>query len=183
MAYYYDQSYLAHFGVKGMKWGVHRSEAASLGVSRKTNREAKRDAKEYTQAKMFYGNGAGNRRKLIKATVNSKSKDQAYKKAFDHHVENTDMAKRAQQARGQRHRKTTAEKTAKTGRGIINVARGNARAASATVAGAAFVYTELYRAGKVPAPADLAADVIRNGSTYASRIPGMAQDAVNVFRK
>lgn len=86
MAYYYDQSYLAHFGVKGMKWGVHRSEAASLGVSRKTNREAKRDAKEYTQAKMFYGNGAGNRRKLINATVNSKSKDQAYKKAFDHHV-------------------------------------------------------------------------------------------------
>ena len=56
MAYYYDQSYLAHFGVKGMKWGVHRSEAASLGVSRKTNREAKRDAKEYTRAKMFYGN-------------------------------------------------------------------------------------------------------------------------------
>lgn len=127
---------------------------------------------------MFYGNGAGNRRKLIKATVNSKSKDPAYKKAFDHHVENTDMAKR-----GQRHRKTTAEKTAKTGRGIINVARGNARAASATVAGASFVYTALYRAGKVPAPADLAADVIRNSSTYASRIPGMAQDAVNVFRK
>ena len=183
MAYYYDQSHLAHFGVKGMKWGVHRSEAASLGVSRKTNREAKRDAKEYTHAKMFYGNGAGNRRKLIKATVNSKSKDPAYKKAFDHHVENTDMAKRAQQARGQRHRKTTAEKTAKTGRGIINVARGNARAASATVAGAAFVYTELYRAGKVPAPADLAAEVIRNGSTYVSRIQGMAQDAVNVFRK
>ena len=48
-------SELMHYGVKGMKWGVRR--------------RAHRDAKEYTQAKMYYGEGAGNRRKLIKATV------------------------------------------------------------------------------------------------------------------
>ena len=46
-------SELMHYGVKGMKWGVRR--------------RARHDAKEFTQAKMYYGDGAGNRRKLIKA--------------------------------------------------------------------------------------------------------------------
>ena len=58
-------SELMHYGVKGMKWGVRR--------------RARRDAKEYTQAKMYYGEGAGNRRKLIKATVKARSKDPFYK--------------------------------------------------------------------------------------------------------
>lgn len=58
-------SELMHYGVKGMKWGVRR------------------DAKEFTQAKMHYGEGAGNRRKLIKATVKARSKDPFYKSEFD----------------------------------------------------------------------------------------------------
>lgn len=58
-------SELMDYGVKGMKWGVRR--------------RARRDAKEYTQAKMYYGEGAGNRRKLIKATVKARSKDPFYK--------------------------------------------------------------------------------------------------------
>lgn len=62
-------SELMHYGVKGMKWGVRR--------------RARRDAKEYTQAKMYYGEGAGNRRKLIKATVKARSKDPFYKSEFD----------------------------------------------------------------------------------------------------
>ena len=62
-------SELMHYGVKGMKWGVRR--------------RARRDAKEYTQAKMYYGEGAGNRRKLIKATVKTRSKDPFYKSEFD----------------------------------------------------------------------------------------------------
>lgn len=37
-------SELMHYGVKGMKWGVRR--------------RARRDAKEFTQAKMYYGEGA-----------------------------------------------------------------------------------------------------------------------------
>lgn len=42
-------SELMHYGGKGMKWGVRR--------------RARRDAKEFTQAKMYHGEGAGNRRK------------------------------------------------------------------------------------------------------------------------
>lgn len=38
-------SELMHYGVKGMKWGVRR--------------RARRDAKEFTQAKMYYGEAAG----------------------------------------------------------------------------------------------------------------------------
>lgn len=53
---------------------------------------------------MYYGEGAGNRRKLIKAKVKQRSTDAAYKKAFDNHVANTDWEKRAQQARGKRRR-------------------------------------------------------------------------------
>lgn len=70
------------------------------GVSRKTDRAAR----EFTQAKMYYGEGAGNRRKLIKAKVKQRSTDASYKKAFDNHVANTDWEKRAQQARGKRRR-------------------------------------------------------------------------------
>lgn len=48
---------LSHYGVKGMRWGVRNSRPE--GVSRSTNRAAKKDAKEFTRAKMYYGEGAG----------------------------------------------------------------------------------------------------------------------------
>jgi SRSO17 transposase len=124
---------LAHFGVKGMHWGVRKGGVE--GVSSKTNREAKKDAEEYTRAKLYYGEGAGTRRKLIKATVEGKAKrDPTYKKAFDHHVGSTDLAKRASQARGERKRKDTKNTVAKTGRGVSHILRGNPQYASATAA-------------------------------------------------
>lgn len=113
--------FLAHYGVKGMRWGQRK--ASIPGVSAKTSREARKDASEFAKAKMFYGEGAGTRRKLIKAKVESKSaKDPSYKKAFDHHLGNQDMGKRASQARGERARKDTVKATAKTARGIKNLA-------------------------------------------------------------
>lgn len=112
--------FLAHYGVMGMKWGQRK--ASIPGVSARTSREAKKDANEFAKAKMFYGKGAGTRRKLIKAKVESKSsKDPSYKKAFDHHLGNQNMAKRASQARGERARKDTVETTAKTARGVKNL--------------------------------------------------------------
>lgn len=112
--------FLMHFGVKGMKWGVRKDSIP--GVSSRTSREARKDATEFAKAKMFFGEGAGTRRKLIKAKVESKSaKDPSYKKAFDHHLGNQDLGKRASQARGERKRKDVAKTTAKTARGVKNL--------------------------------------------------------------
>src|SRR3569833_2872175 len=95
---------LEHYGVKGMKWGVRHD--GPPGVSGKTNRLAKKDAKEFARAKQFYGEGAGNRRKLIRATVEGRSKkDPSYKKAFDHHLSKQDTSKHASAARNERKRK------------------------------------------------------------------------------
>lgn len=119
---------LFHYGVKGMKWGQSKS---SSGVSKRTNREARKDAKEYTQAKMFFGEGAGTRRKLINNTVKAKSaKDPKYKEAFDKHVSDTDMAKRASQARSTRKRTDTVNTGKKTAKGVVNTVRGNGQYAT-----------------------------------------------------
>lgn len=124
---------LEHFGVKGMKWGVRRDGVS--GVSAKTNREARSDAQEFARAKMFYGEGAGTRRKLIKASVQAKSqKDPSYKKAFDEHLGRQDMSVHAQKARSERKRKNTTNSTKKTVRGFRHVLNGNSQFASATAA-------------------------------------------------
>jgi len=127
----HDEIY--HFGVKGMRWGVRRDGLP--GVSNRTYREAGKDAKEFTRAKMFYGEGAGTRRKLIKATVESKSKkDPSYKKAFEHHVSKTDFGKRASQARSERKRKDVKNETKKTARGIKNLIMGTGASVGMTAA-------------------------------------------------
>lgn len=124
---------LEHFGVLGMRWGVRRDRAP--GVSSKTDREARKDANEYTRAKLFYGEGAGTRRKLINNTVASKSKrDPSYKKAFDYHVDQTDLSKRASQARGERRRADTKKSIGRGVRGTRHILNGNSQYASAATA-------------------------------------------------
>lgn len=84
-----EDAYLIHHGIKGQRWGVrrfqnadgsltaagkkHYSSNSSVGaqvpehlkdVPKTTRRTAQKDAKEFAEAKMFYGEGAGNRRKL-----------------------------------------------------------------------------------------------------------------------
>jgi hypothetical protein len=151
-----DFEELVHFGVKGMHWGSHKNEPE--GVSRKTSHEASKDAQEFARAKMFYGEGAGTRRKLIKATVEAKSRrDPAYKKAFDHHLVNQDLADHAQKARSERARKNAVKSTAKTARGVRHVLNGNAQYASLAAAmvtgGAMYAHKHgidkvVYNAGK-----------------------------------
>jgi hypothetical protein len=150
--------FLAHYGVKGMRWG--KRNAAIPGVSARTSREARKDADEFAKAKMFFGEGAGTRRKLIKATVEAKSKkDPAYAKAFDQHLNSQDLGKRASQARGERKRKDVVKGTAKTARGVKNLALG-------TGAPVALSAVAVYAAYKNPA---IRSVVTRAGkATYSS---------------
>ncbi len=123
--------FLAHFGVKGMKWG--RSKGVE-GVPPRTNRMAAKDAKEAGLAKMYYGEGAGIRRRQINNTVKTRLKDPAYKKAYDHHLANQDLAKASSKAHSKRKRTDVVKGTQKTARGINHILNGNAQYASATAA-------------------------------------------------
>jgi hypothetical protein len=117
----FTDDFLAHYGKKGMKWGVRNSDRPS-GTPRSTERRAKKDAKEVARAKMFYGDGAGTRRKLINKSVEARSKrDPAYKEALDRNLSKQDLSKHAAKAVSERRRKDVAQSTAKTARGIKNL--------------------------------------------------------------
>lgn len=125
--------FLAHYGVKGMKWGK-RSDRPST-TPRRTDKLAEKDAKESALAKMYYGEGAGTRRKLIKATIEArKMRDPAYAEAFDRHFSKQDLAKAADKARSQRKRTDTVKGAVKTGKGIRHILNGNSQYANATAA-------------------------------------------------
>ena len=88
--------------------------------------------------------GAGNRRKLIKATVEELSKDSAYKEQFEKFLSEQDMAKHASKAKAERKTNDVKESTAKTVRGLRHLSIGN----GATVTtGAAVVYGILHFTG------------------------------------
>ncbi len=68
-------------------------------------KEAARDAEEYARAQMFYGEGAGNRRKLISTTVKAKAeRNPVYAMTFTRELDRQDMAEHAQKARKERKR-------------------------------------------------------------------------------
>lgn len=93
---------------------------------------------------MYYGEGAGNRRKLIKATVNERSKNSTYKEAFDRNLANQDMAKHASKAKKEREANTAKAKVAKNARGLVNISTGNPQRAAAS----AMTLYGLYKIGK-----------------------------------
>ncbi|QGZ17216.1 hypothetical protein SEA_GIANTSBANE_12 [Arthrobacter phage Giantsbane] len=123
--------FLAHYGVKGMRWGK-RSDRPST-TPRSTDRAAAKDAKEAALAKMYYGEGAGTRRKLIKATVEAKKKkDPAYAEAYDRHFGNQDLEKATTKAVKQRKRTDRVNATVKTTKGIKHILSGNSQYANVT---------------------------------------------------
>lgn len=136
------EDFLEHFGVKGMQWGVRKEKAP--GVSKQTDKEASKDAYEFARAKMFYGEGAGTRRKLIKASVDAKSaKDPNYKKAFDFHFAKQNMSVHAEKARSERKhtdtKKNVKQKTGYLARRFTGEMGTNAAFTAAALAGAAFL--------------------------------------------
>lgn len=125
--------FLAHYGVKGMRWGK-RSDRPST-TPRRTDRLAAKDAKEAAVAKMYYGEGAGTRRKLIKNTVESRKKsDPAYAEAYDRHYDKQDLAKATNKAVGQRKRTDRVAGATKTAKGVRHILNGNSQYANATAA-------------------------------------------------
>lgn len=71
-------------------------------------KEAAKDAVEYARADMYFGEGAGNRRKLITATVAAKmERYPSYRVYFQKYVAQQDMAKHARLARRERRRTDT----------------------------------------------------------------------------
>ena len=101
-----SNDFLEHFGVMGMRWGVRNDKDS--GISKGTQRLVKKDAKRYADAKMFYGKGAGTRRKLLKAELDKKKRTiPGYEKLFDNEIKNVDYAKSANKAKVERSYKDT----------------------------------------------------------------------------
>lgn len=115
-----ETDYLEHLGVKGMKWGVRR--------------EARRDVKESARAKMYYGEGAGVRRRNINAIVKQKSKDPTYKAEYEKAYAKQDLSKARRSAQRQR---TITDKTKGFRQGAGRVGRAITREATAAVGFAA----------------------------------------------
>ena len=161
---------LYHFGVKGMKWGVRRAE-------RKTRNQAYKDAQDTARSKMYYGEGAGVRRRNINAVVRQRSKDPTYKKAFDEAYAQQDMGKARRDA--ERQRKTTDRtEPIKTGvsRGMKKAVRagGNAIAFAATTAAgvAASYYIRHTDEGKA-----MVNHIVRQASVAANKVRYAAKGA------
>lgn len=93
---------LQHVGVLGMRWG-HRKSGEYVNVKESTISLAKRDAKRHVDAKMFYGDTAGTRRKLLKAELDKKKKTiPDYEKVLDSEIKKVDTAKSAKKAKTER---------------------------------------------------------------------------------
>lgn len=120
-----DDSDISHYGVKGMRWGVRR--------------EAKRDARESVRAAMSYGEGAGNRRKLINKSVEAKKKkDSNYAEAFDYYREREDVAKAGQNARRWRKKQDRKKKAKSIRSGAARALGYTSAAAMLGAAGVAY---------------------------------------------
>lgn len=93
-----------------------------------TKHAAIRDAEEYARAKMFYGEGAGVRRRLINQTVQFKKANlPGYSLAFEQALAKKDFAKISRQVTHERRRIDTVARINRNGKALV---RGDYRALS-----------------------------------------------------
>lgn len=178
--------YLQHYGVKGMKWGVRKSDT---GASWGTRRKAKKDAKETARAKMYYGEGAGNRRKLIKAKVANRRKDlQGYSEEYDRALAKEDPNRHLNAARRERKAANAKKAAGKNARGLYRLATGqgfrNVAFSAAVLYGAAKVTgADKYAADKIKQGAKAAAPYVKRGVAQAKARAAQGKFVVNQWVK
>ena len=91
-----------------------RNPSTFNSTEKRISKDAKKDAEEFARAKAFYGEGAGNRRKAIKTTVESKmKKDDFYSIEFEYHLSQQDMERHMREAKRERNSKDMANNTRK----------------------------------------------------------------------
>ena len=106
----------------------------------KVKKQAKQDAFEYARAQMYYGEGAGNRRKLITAKVLQKQVSiPGYESAFLAALEEQDMAEHAEAAQKERRRKDVVKKVDRNVRGLTTGNRESLTTGVMILAGAIYV--------------------------------------------
>lgn len=104
------------------------------------NKQAEKDAREWTQAKLAYGDGAGTRRKLINETVAYKMQNIAgYENAFANAAEHQDVASMAKHAKRDNRRKTANQAIVRNTRAVATGKYENVNTALLIVGGAAVV--------------------------------------------
>jgi hypothetical protein len=97
----------------------------------KLEKIAKQDAEDYGLALMFFGEGAGTRRKLISAVVDQKVNDiEGYAEAFDNAFGQLDQMEMAERALAERKK---IDRAAKAGKNIRALKNGNLRGLSTGV--------------------------------------------------
>ena len=116
-------SYLVHHGILGMKWGIRRTpEELGHYTDKQIDKIARKDARRYADAKMYYGEGAGNRRKLLKAELDRKKKDPRYAKLFEEYAANENYARSADRAKFERGARDTGKKVKRVAKAVGGIA-------------------------------------------------------------
>lgn len=101
-----------HYGIPGMRWGVRKLRASI--EERKFNKQVRKDAFKFAEAKMDYGKGAGIKRRHVKAELNVKFRDPKYKAAFDKAVGEANYRKATKKAKTSHDVREAKEQTARS---------------------------------------------------------------------
>lgn len=102
--------------------------------------QAEKDAREFTQAKLAYGEGAGNRRKLINETVAFKIENwPGYKEQFDAARERQDVPSMAKHAKRDARRKNANDALVRNTKALMTGKYENANTILLALGGAAVI--------------------------------------------